>query len=77
MLSYFLTLMLGIVLGGFLAYWFEDTLRGPILRAYEETIYGSGLGRDSGGRAPGADGAGDSLSVVHLDDRPEGLPKKS
>lgn len=28
----------GIVAGGWLAYWFEDVLRGPIVRAYSREL---------------------------------------
>lgn len=29
---------LGYLLGGFTAYWFEDVLRGPIMRHYDEHL---------------------------------------
>ncbi len=36
----FLCLVVGVFAGGFLAFWFEDALRGPICRAYDDLIYG-------------------------------------
>lgn len=42
----------GLFLGGFMQQWFEDVLRGPIMRAYDDAIYGDGawLGGPPAGR---------------------------
>lgn len=34
-------LFAGLYIGGFLAFWFEDVLRGPVMRAYDDALYGN------------------------------------
>ncbi len=33
-----IALLVGVLLGAHLAYWVEDCLRGPILRAYDDAL---------------------------------------
>lgn len=33
-----IALTVGLILGGFIGFWFEDVLRGPIVRAYDDDL---------------------------------------
>lgn len=52
----------GLFLGGFMQQWFEDVLRGPIMRAYDDAIYGDGAGLPHWIGSPPAD------RVVYLEE---------
>lgn len=59
---------IGILLGGTLAYWYEDVLRGPIMRAYDADLAGVPESTDSPCRYCGRRPSGE---VLFLSDEAE------